>query len=201
MTSFLQANLVPHLPSSGAHAAKQASGSRTGAATFLGVSGSVSKRAAPFFAAFVRTFNAWLDRTQRGYVTAAGGWKSFRTLAASPLRSHRAHRADWHSLLLETSDPHRMINGTGMRGWHNGPATSRWSGATPARSRRSPHCVSSHDGRLLDELPVNAAVLDGEVVASNADGSPNFARLHVRWTSVTLQHPSSRGSAVGGRRS
>jgi ATP-dependent DNA ligase len=24
-------------------------------------------------------------------------------------------------------------------------------------------------------------VLDGEVVASNADGSPNFARLHVRW--------------------
>jgi len=25
-------------------------------------------------------------------------------------------------------------------------------------------------------------MLDGEVVASNADGSPNFARLHVRWT-------------------
>jgi len=26
------------------------------------------------------------------------------------------------------------------------------------------------------------AVLDGEVVASDADGRPNFARLHVRWT-------------------
>jgi bifunctional non-homologous end joining protein LigD len=35
---------------------------------------------------------------------------------------------------------------------------------------------------LLHELPAKAAVLDGEVVASNADGSPNFARLHVRWT-------------------
>ena len=35
--------------------------------------------------------------------------------------------------------------------------------------------------QLLHELPVKAAVLDGEVVASNADGSPNFARLRVRW--------------------
>src|SRR5262249_32947463 len=35
--------------------------------------------------------------------------------------------------------------------------------------------------QLLQELPAKAAVLDGEVVASNADGSPNFARLHVRW--------------------
>src|SRR5262249_16471823 len=35
--------------------------------------------------------------------------------------------------------------------------------------------------QLLQELPVKAAVLDGEVVASNTDGSPNFARLHVRW--------------------
>ena len=35
--------------------------------------------------------------------------------------------------------------------------------------------------QLLHELPAKAAVLDGEVVASNADGSPNFARLHVRW--------------------
>jgi ATP-dependent DNA ligase len=34
----------------------------------------------------------------------------------------------------------------------------------------------------LHELPANAAVLDGEVVASAADGRPNFARLHVRWT-------------------
>ena len=25
-------------------------------------------------------------------------------------------------------------------------------------------------------------MLDGEVVASDADGRPNFARLHVRWT-------------------
>ena len=29
----------------------------------------------------------------------------------TPLRPHRAHRADWRSLLLETSGPHRMING------------------------------------------------------------------------------------------
>src|SRR5262249_55321113 len=36
--------------------------------------------------------------------------------------------------------------------------------------------------QLLDELPAKAAVLDGEVVASDADGRPNFARLHVRWT-------------------
>src|SRR5215831_10912395 len=34
----------------------------------------------------------------------------------------------------------------------------------------------------LRELPAKAAVLDGEVVASDADGRPNFARLHVRWT-------------------
>jgi bifunctional non-homologous end joining protein LigD len=34
----------------------------------------------------------------------------------------------------------------------------------------------------LHELPAKAAVLDGEVVASDADGRPNFARLHVRWT-------------------
>ena len=31
--------------------------------------------------------------------------------------------------------------------------------------------------QLLQELPAKVAVLDGEVVASNADGSPNFARL------------------------
>jgi bifunctional non-homologous end joining protein LigD len=36
--------------------------------------------------------------------------------------------------------------------------------------------------QLLQELPAKAAVLDGEVVASDADGRPNFARLHVRWT-------------------
>ena len=36
--------------------------------------------------------------------------------------------------------------------------------------------------QLLHQLPVKAAVLDGEVVASDADGRPNFARLHVRWT-------------------
>jgi len=35
---------------------------------------------------------------------------------------------------------------------------------------------------LLHELPEKAAVLDGEVVASDADGRPNFARLHVRWS-------------------
>jgi len=36
--------------------------------------------------------------------------------------------------------------------------------------------------QLLHELPAKAAVLDGEVVASDVDGRPNFARLHVRWT-------------------
>ena len=41
--------------------------------------------------------------------------------------------------------------------------------------------------QLLHELPAKAAVLDGEVVlASNADGSPNFARLHVRWAGRAL---------------
>jgi bifunctional non-homologous end joining protein LigD len=35
--------------------------------------------------------------------------------------------------------------------------------------------------QLLRELPAKAAVLDGEVVASDADGRLNFARLHVRW--------------------
>jgi len=34
--------------------------------------------------------------------------------------------------------------------------------------------------QLLHELPAKAIVLDGEVVASDADGRPNFARLHVR---------------------
>jgi bifunctional non-homologous end joining protein LigD len=33
----------------------------------------------------------------------------------------------------------------------------------------------------VHELPAKAAVVDGEVVASDADGRPNFARLHVRW--------------------
>jgi bifunctional non-homologous end joining protein LigD len=32
--------------------------------------------------------------------------------------------------------------------------------------------------QLLHELPAKAAVLDGEVVASDANGRPNFARLH-----------------------
>ena len=36
--------------------------------------------------------------------------------------------------------------------------------------------------QLLHELPAKAAVLDGEVVAGDADGRPNFAWLHVRWT-------------------
>jgi len=36
--------------------------------------------------------------------------------------------------------------------------------------------------QLLGELPAKAAVLDGEVVASDADGRPNFARLYLsRW--------------------
>jgi bifunctional non-homologous end joining protein LigD len=30
--------------------------------------------------------------------------------------------------------------------------------------------------QLVNELPAKAAVLDGEVVASDADGLPNFAR-------------------------
>src|SRR5215467_14529828 len=36
--------------------------------------------------------------------------------------------------------------------------------------------------QLLQELPAKAAVLDGEIVANDADGLPNFARLQVRWT-------------------
>jgi len=31
----------------------------------------------------------------------------------------------------------------------------------------------------LHELPAKSAVVDGEVVASDADGRPSFARLHV----------------------
>ena len=34
--------------------------------------------------------------------------------------------------------------------------------------------------RLLRKLPATSAVLDGEVVASDADGRPNFARLHLQ---------------------
>jgi bifunctional non-homologous end joining protein LigD len=37
-------------------------------------------------------------------------------------------------------------------------------------------------GQLLHEFPAKAAVLDGEVVASDAHGRPNFVRGHVRWT-------------------
>jgi bifunctional non-homologous end joining protein LigD len=42
--------------------------------------------------------------------------------------------------------------------------------------------IYSRIAQLLHELPTKAAVLDGEVVASDADGRPNFARLHERWT-------------------
>jgi len=42
--------------------------------------------------------------------------------------------------------------------------------------------------QLLHQLPAKAAVLDGEVVASDADGRPNFARLHVRWTRSNTIH-------------
>ena len=31
-------------------------------------------------------------------------------------------------------------------------------------------------------------MLDGEIVASDADGRPNFARLHVRWTRPSTIH-------------
>jgi hypothetical protein len=41
---------------------------------------------------------------------------------------------------------------------------------------------------LLRELPAKTAVLDGEVVASDADGHPNFARPHVRWTRPGTLH-------------
>jgi bifunctional non-homologous end joining protein LigD len=34
----------------------------------------------------------------------------------------------------------------------------------------------------LRELPARATVLDGEVLAGDAVGRSNFARLHVRWT-------------------
>ena len=57
-------------------------------------------------------------------------------------------------------------------------------------SRVVVYCRNGHDfterfpsiAELLRELPAKAAVLDGEVVASDTDGRPNFARLHVRWT-------------------
>jgi bifunctional non-homologous end joining protein LigD len=39
--------------------------------------------------------------------------------------------------------------------------------------------------QLPHKPPANTAVLDGEVVASDADGQPNFARLHVRAQPVT----------------
>jgi bifunctional non-homologous end joining protein LigD len=42
--------------------------------------------------------------------------------------------------------------------------------------------------QLLHEMPAKAAVLDSEVVASDADGRPNFARLHVRWTRPGTLH-------------
>ena len=42
--------------------------------------------------------------------------------------------------------------------------------------------------QLLQELPANAAVLDGEVVANDADGRPKFAKLHVRWTRPNTIH-------------
>jgi bifunctional non-homologous end joining protein LigD len=45
----------------------------------------------------------------------------------------------------------------------------RPTGSLPSRS-----CCTS--------CRLRRAVLDGEVVASDADGRPNFARLHVRWT-------------------
>jgi bifunctional non-homologous end joining protein LigD len=56
-------------------------------------------------------------------------------------------------------------------------------------SRVDLHSRNGHDfterfpsiAQQLHELPAKAAVLDGEVVASDADGRPSFARLHVRW--------------------
>jgi ATP-dependent DNA ligase len=42
--------------------------------------------------------------------------------------------------------------------------------------------------KLLRDLPAKSAVLDGEVVASDTDGRPNFARLHVRWTRPNTLH-------------
>jgi len=42
--------------------------------------------------------------------------------------------------------------------------------------------------QLLHGLPAKSAVLDGEVVASDADARPNFARLHVRWTRPNTIH-------------
>ena len=58
------------------------------------------------------------------------------------------------------------------------------------------HSRNGHDfterfppiAQLLHELSAKAAVLNGEVVASDADGRPNFARLHVRWTRPNTIH-------------
>src|SRR5262249_52082343 len=42
--------------------------------------------------------------------------------------------------------------------------------------------------QLLHELAAKTAVLDGEVVASDANGRPNFARLHVPCTRPGVIH-------------
>jgi bifunctional non-homologous end joining protein LigD len=44
------------------------------------------------------------------------------------------------------------------------------------------HDFSDRFPSIAHDLPAKAAVLDGEVLASDAGGRPNFARLHVRWT-------------------
>jgi len=57
--------------------------------------------------------------------------------------------------------------------------------------------------QLLHELPAKAAVLDGEVVASDADGRPNFARLQTRRYPpvgirlACIQRPRSSAPAAG----
>jgi ATP-dependent DNA ligase len=43
-------------------------------------------------------------------------------------------------------------------------------------------------GSYFSNCRSRRSVLDGEVVASDADGRPNFARLHVRWTTLYTIH-------------
>ena len=50
------------------------------------------------------------------------------------------------------------------------------------------HCVFPFYCAATTRFPAKLAVLDGEVVASNADVSPNFARLHMRWAKPGIVH-------------
>src|SRR5262249_14789679 len=49
---------------------------------------------------------------RQGCVCSTGALPKFGVCRVTPWCPHGAHRAEWRSLLLETSGSHRMINGT-----------------------------------------------------------------------------------------